>query len=353
MKSKLFKLDWEKFNYKDPEQLKQLAGALQFFCALPDLYVPQQFAGIQAFTKVRDEIRKMQAFTTTADFPPSMLPIIEKYHILPTYDNGYEQIFDVRDFSGSGRDGFTVYAVQSGLTFRRVKVGEKAKVFEMSGEKASCFFDYYAGALGWHRMLFEDKDWWTIEDNAIQFRNKAYQFRASVFYSLIEAVFAHKSACIGLTDPGCTDCTAYAKAIACALNQAAATILTNCKDKGYGISPDSTEFIVLTPLHMRGIVRQALGLSLQNYAGSERQIDFKFRQVTSLMLTDANRIWVILPKISLKAGYRMDLTLFSDFDILSYTDTTAGWMRYGGCIGDIEQLECVDGTPLSGMTGVC
>jgi hypothetical protein len=137
------------------------------------------------------------------------------------------------------------------------------------------------------------------------------------------------------------------------LNQAAATILTNCKDKGYGISPDSTEFIVLTPLHMRGIVRQALGLSLQNYAGSERQIDFKFRQITSLMLTDANRIWVILPKISLKAGYRMDLTLFSDFDILSYTDTTAGWMRYGGCIGDIEQLECVDGTPLSGMTGVC
>lgn len=353
MRSKIFNLDWEKFNYKDPEQAKQLAGALQFFCALPDSFVPQAFAQVQAFTKIRDEIRKLQAFTTTADFPPSMLPIIEKYHILPAYDNGYEQIFDVRDFSGSGRDGFTVYNVQSGLTFRRVMVGEKLKVYEMSGEKASCFFDYYGGALGWHRMLFEDKDWWTIEDNAIQFRNKAYQFRASVFYALIEAVFAHKSACITLPTMNCNDCTAYARAVACALNQAAATILTNCQNKGYGISPENTEFIVLTPLHMRSVVRQALGVTLQHYAGSERTIDFKFRQITSLMLSDAHRIWVILPKNLLKAGYRMDLTLFSDFDILSYTDTTAGWMRYGGCIGDIEQLECVDGTPPSGIEGAC
>jgi hypothetical protein len=43
------------------------------------------------------------------------------------------------------------------------------------------------------------------------------------------------------------------------------------------------------------------------------------------------------------------LTLFSDFDILSYTDTQAGWQRYGGCIGDIDQVECVDGTIPSGM----
>jgi hypothetical protein len=352
MRSKIFNLNWEKFNYKDPEQRKQIAGALQYFCALPDQFVPAQFAGIQAFTKVREEIRKMQAFATTADFPPSMLPIIEKYHILPAYDNGYEQIFDVRDFSGSGRDGFTVYGVQSGLTFRRVMVGEKAKVYAMSGDRHSCFFDYYAGALGWHRMLFEDKDWWTIEDNAIQFRNKAYQFRASVFYALIEAVANFKSACISLTTP-CDDCTAYARAIACALNTAAETILNNVQNKGYGVSADNTEFIVLTPLHMRGIVRQALSVALQAYAGSERQIDFKFRQITSMMLTNNNRIWVILPKSTLKAGYRMDLTLFSDFDILSYTDTTAGWMRYGGCIGDIEQLECIDGTPPSGINGAC
>jgi hypothetical protein len=38
----------------------------------------------------------------------------------------------------------------------------------------------------------------------------------------------------------------------------------------------------------------------------------------------------------------MDLTLFDDFDILSYTDTVAGWMRHGGCIGDIDQINCID-----------
>ena len=44
----------------------------------------------------------------------------------------------------------------------------------------------------------------------------------------------------------------------------------------------------------------------------------------------------------------MDLTLFNDFDILSYTDTVAGWMRHGGCIGDLEQIACIEFTATSG-----
>ena len=34
----------------------------------------------------------------------------------------------------------------------------------------------------------------------------------------------------------------------------------------------------------------------------------------------------------------MDLTSFSDFDMLSYSDSQVGWMRHGGAIGDVEQL---------------
>jgi hypothetical protein len=352
MKSRIFNLDWETFNYKDPEQRKCLSGALQYFLTLPDRFVPSEFAGVQAFTDAKKQIREtmaqMQAFTTTADFPPSILPVIEKYHILPTYDNGYEQIFDIRDFSGSGRNGFTVYNVESGLTFNKVKVGEKLKVYQMSGEKQTCYFDFYGGALGWHRQLFDDKDWWALEDNAIQFRNKAYFARSQVFYSLLEAVKSVKSSCITLEDPLCTDCDALALADANALNTAAQTIALNCQEKGYGDVVNTT-FIILTPLQMRGRIRRALGVNLQPFDGSEKIIDYKFQMVTSLMLTSTTDVFVILPKYQLKGGYRMDLTLFSDFDILSYTDTQAGWMRFGGCIGDTDQIECIDTVIPSGI----
>lgn len=349
MKSRIFNLDWTTFDSKSELQRKQLAGALQYFMALPDRFTPPQFDRIAEFKetkqKIREALGRIQEFTTTADFPPSILPIIEKYHVTPAYDNGYEQIFDVRDFSTSKRGGFTVADVQSGLTFGRVKPGQKMDVYQMSGTKAECYFDYYGGGLGWHRQLFEDEDWWTIEDNAIEFRNKAFQSRASVFYQLLEAVVGVKSACLTLSAMSCFDCSNVARMDAEALNQAAINILLNVKDKGYGIgTPDSLGLIVLTPLQMMGRIKQALAVVLQPFAGSEKQINFQFRQITSLMLKDPNRVFVILPKYKLKAGYRMDLTLFSDFDILSYTDTQAGWMRYGGCIGDTDQIECIDMT---------
>jgi len=67
-----------------------------------------------------------------------------------------------------------------------------------------------------------------------------------------------------------------------------------------------------------------------------------------MMLTNPYRVMVILPKRTLKIGYRMDLTLFDNFDMLSYTDTVAGWMRHGGCIGDLEQIACIEFEPTSG-----
>lgn len=355
MRSRIFNLDWEKYDHKNIEQRRMLRGALQHFLALPDTFIPKEpvdFAKIQAFMDLRKEIQKaqIQAFTTPADFPPSLLPIIEKYHIIPNWDNSYEQIYDVRDFGGSKRNGFTVYNVQSGLTFKLVKPGEKIDVYQMSGDKETCYFDFYGAALGWHRQLFDDGDWWTVEDNAIEFRNKAYQFRASVFYALLEAAGAAKSgACWPTEAVSCQDCSALARADAKAINNAAIAILENVKGKGYGVSPQTVTLVVLTPLQLMSRIRQALAVTLQHYAGSEKEINFNFQQITTQMLINTNRYYVILPKFKMKAGYRMDLSLFSDFDILSYTDTEAGWMRYGGCIGDLDQVECVDPTIPSGM----
>src|SRR3989304_7013541 len=87
---------------------------------------------------------------------------------------------------------------------------------------------------------------------------------------------------------------------------------------------------------------------MQAFTDSEKLIDYNSRQIPSMMLANPARILVILPGRTLKIGYRMDLALFDDFDILSYTDTVAGWMRHGGCIGDIDQINCIELTEESG-----
>ena len=346
MKSRIFNLDWESFDFKDKNQRLQLAGALQYFMALPHKFVPSRFSKVEEFLKSHKQV---QEFTVYGDGYPNekAIDIIEKFHLMTEYDNGYEQIFDVRDFGGSKASGFDVAGVSSGLTFREVKVGEKLKVYQMAGDKYRCYFCYYGGALGWHRQLFEDGDWWTLEDNAMEFRNAAYGSRAGTYYALLEAAADAVGNC-AVVPSNCSDCSADARSIAESLNVAAQSILLNVKDRGYNLNPQTTQFVVLTPLQMRGRVKQALTVQNQAFTGGAPIIDYSFQQITSMMLGNANRVMVILPKRTLKIGYRMDLTLFDDFDILSYTDTVAGWMRHGGCIGDLDQIASIEFEATSG-----
>src|SRR4030042_4888399 len=190
MRSRIFNFNWEEFDYRDPEQRKQLAGALQYFCALPHKFISQKFAKVQEFVKAHNELHKaqIQMFTLPSDFPTyeNAIQVIEKFHLATDFDNGYEQIFDVNNFAGTKASGFDLSDVQSGLTFNQVKPGEKIKVYQFSGTKERCYFAYYGGALGWFRGLFDDQEFWTIEDNGIEFRNKPYATKAGVYYTLLE-----------------------------------------------------------------------------------------------------------------------------------------------------------------------
>jgi len=345
MTGRIFNLDWEKFNYKDEEQRRQLAGALQYFCALPNKYVAPEFAKDQEFLKAH---KQLQEFTTYSDgwFNEKAIDVVARIHAQQPYDNGYEQIFAINDFTGTKASGFDVGVVNSGLTFNEVKVGEKLKVYQAEGAKYRCYFCYYGGALGWHRQLFEDGDWWTIEDNAIDFRNRAYGGRAGVFYALLEAA-ADQIGCCSTVDSGCSDCSADARQIMDSINYAATDIIVANQhvDPTIGLQ---TQLIILCPIQLYGRVRQALGLQTQSYVGSTKIASYNYQLIVSPMLTNANRVMVILPKGLIRGGYRMDLTLFSDFDILSYTDTVAGWMRYGACIGNLQQIACIEFDEISG-----
>lgn len=316
MKGKIIR-DWNKVNFRSTTDLKKFEGAMQHFMRMP--------AQDKAFKAA------MQQFASTGDFPTNINQVLEKIHATPDWDNGFEQIFDVRDFTGTNSSGFDILDVESGLTFAKVLPGEKVKMFKMSGAKTSVSFDQYGGALGWLRVWFEDQQWWAVEDTAIAFRNKAYSSRAANFYALIEAV-TNTQAWQGSSSD------AAAVRDAKTINAAVLAILTACKDKGYGINAN-TPMVLLCPLALKDRITAALAYQSQAVVGSPTLLQYNVKPVYTLMLSSNSYYYVALPGKKIKAGYRQDLTLFNAFDPMAYADTVVGWMRYGGAIGDTDQIK--------------
>lgn len=325
MKGRIIK-DWRKVNFQSQKSQALLMGALTVFMRQPS----------------KDPLVKKAAqhFATKGDFPAEILQILDKIIQLEAYDTAFEDVFDIRDFTNTQESGFDLLDVQSGLTFAKVKTGTKIKVFKMSGAKTSVTFDMYGGGLGWDRKLIDDAQYWTLEDNAITFRNEAYRSRAAVYYALIEALAVTYDTAWQNPEPAAlanTDPTYVANRDAQTINTACQTIITNCKDLGLGVTPNTT-FILLAPYQLKGRIARAMALMLQGYQGSAGQLYYNISPRYTTMFSSASDYYVCAPKGKAKAGYRMDLTLFSAFDNLSYSDVVAGWMRYGGAIGEIKQF---------------
>jgi len=327
MKGLLVK-DWTKFDFSNPDHRVTLSKNLGKFLSEPDRN-----------PEIKRALAKIQEFGSPQDFPDSVLQVLDKYHLTTEYDNGYEQIFNVRDFSGTNRNGFDILDVESGLTFDKIPIGGKLLVHKMWGEKAHVYFDFYGGALGWHRQLFDDQEYWTIEDNAIEFRNKAYAKRAEVFYALVEAVGATGAVAWAAHPDGVAAGTAgyLAGRDLATFNAGALQIILAVAGKGYGVTAENASFIVLVPEQLRQRAVNAVSYMNNPYLNNQRS-SYRFQVISTTMLASSSYAWLVLPKHKLVAGYRMDLTTFANFDMLSYTDAAAGWMRYGGAVGDTDQI---------------
>lgn len=325
----------------NPAVRHMIRGALNTFLIQPTT-APFR-AAAQAFSETGDPTAArtalVQAFGTSQDFPTSILEVLDKYHLTTYFDRGYEDVFDMMDMRNSNRNGFDILDVQSGLAFEKVPEGMKAKLYKMSGTKVTVTLDMYGGGLSWSRRLFDDKEYWTIEDNAIEFRNEAYQSKAQDFYDLIEAVAATYDltwqAVTGAI-PNTNENYVPIRDVN-TINKACENILLRCRNLGMGVTP-STQFIILAPIQLVGRIRRALDIVQQPFASSTTQLNYNVKPTYTLMFTTTDVFYVILPKKKLKGANRMDLTVFSDFDIEAYADIAVGWQRYGGAIGEIKQI---------------
>jgi len=342
--------DWGLFDrmggIDNPQAMRMVRGALNSHLRLPTT-APFKIAA-QAFASTGDinvartslaQAFQTQAYATAGDFPASVLEVLDKYHRTLYFDRAYEDVFKTIDLRNSTRDSFDILDVISGMAFTVTPEGEKAHIYKMSGAKVNVTLEMYSAGLGWSRRLFMNKEYWTIEDNAIEFQNKAIESKAQDHYDLIEAqpttydlawqavtgnISASNENYIPIRDIN-------------TINKACENILIRLQDLGMSVSPNS-EFKILSPIQNKGRIARAIGMVQQPFSGSTTQLNYNVSPSYTLMFTNTSDYYVILPKNKIQTANRMDLTVFSDFDIESFTDIAVGWQWYGGAIGEDKQI---------------
>ena len=316
--------DWRKVNFKSGDGQRQFLEAVEHFLRRPQMLSRKMRA-------------RAQEFTAPSDFPQNAVDAIARFHQIDEPDLGWEQVFEVIDFTQTSKNGFEILDVGSGLSFRAIKPGEKAEVYKVSGDVVPVNFDLFGGALGWSKLWFDDEEYWKIEDAAKEFRAKWYSNQARAHYDLISKSRPDSDVS---WQGGETDTKAVGDAET--INYACASIIAELYGLGYEVNPGS-QFVILAPVQLWSRLRNALNITARD--GFENQLNFNVSLATTIHLKDhglaqpdTGHYFVCLPGRKLKSGLRMDLTILSESDILAYAETTAGWGRYGASVGEPAQL---------------
>jgi len=322
MRGKLI-ADWKKVELGSAEGRRQFLDAVQHFLARP--------------LRAEEELRaRVAEFTAPGDFPADAVEAIARFHQVDDPDAGWQEIFDVIDFTGTRKNSFDLVDVGSGLSFRPVRPGEKALVYKVAGEKVTVDFGLYGGALGWSKLWFDDEEYWKIEDASNEFRARWFARKADSHYDLVSAARPDSD----VAWQGGVDDYQVARDAA-TINAACADIIADLAGKGMDVSATSN-FVVLAPLQILARLRNALRLGSAG-DGSEVSYNVKLIPTTrlknqALTAAETAKYVVALPGRKLKSGNRMDLTILSEDDVLGYAETVAGWGRYGAIVGETGQL---------------
>lgn len=134
---------------------------------------------------------QMRAFTTTADLPEDLRGLVGMFgsQLDAMPDTLYEVFFrDVSQFvdKGSIKIGQRDDTIGWGL----IAEGEEIRIGKITGSVTSAKVPVYASGFGITRQAIWDRDVQAISDAARVMKRKYYTFRATIVYSLLEALRA-------------------------------------------------------------------------------------------------------------------------------------------------------------------
>ena len=289
----------------------------------------------------------IREFTSSQNFPDSVLEIVDKFHVdIAELDTGYEAAFDSIDLTGVKTSSFTVRSSQSGLTFKKVLDGDKARIYSVSGGEVTVSLNLYGGALQWLKTWFDDGEWWTIEDNALEFRRKWFEEKAILFYDMIQSLTQSNNTVYVTTATLAVDKDRDT------INQAAYDLVVRHRDTGLGVTA-GTPLLMYSDLSMKNRMEQALNPA-RTAQSSSTGINYNITPIYTSYLdwstinddgatkfTGDTAIgkplgYLCVPGRKNKIGNRMNLTLLAETDILAFAETVAGWGRYGAYMNEAQ-----------------
>ncbi len=322
--------DWDTIDFSQASQRQQFIGAVSHFLGIP---------GSDEVVKAITSRAAIQHYTMTGDFPTEVNEIIDRFHLTPVADEQWRTLFDVRDYTNTKATGFRLMNVGTGLTFRKLKDTEEIEVKKISGAEVEVLFDRYGGALGWTRTWFDDARWWDLEDTLTEFRNQAFDSRASIYWALIEAIGSGQNVAWQNPVPASlanTDANYTAVRDAETINKACETIILALEGLGMGVDV-STSLVLTAPLQLKQRILRAMGLANAGLSGNLQGVNYNVTVQFTTKFATTTQYYVCVPKLKNKAGIRMELSLFGAFHNLSYSEDLAGYMRHGGAIGAVAQ----------------
>lgn len=308
-------------NTGTPAQRIQATAALQEYIAAPS-------------TLAREYGHEVREMVTAGSMPvgANAAAYIDRFLITAgEMDLGYEEIYQMHDEETSmaqqRRDGFKVLNVTAGKIFKRILNGESIEYADITGAEAFVPYVMDGGGIPILQTWWDDQDYLQIADAIQMFRDDAYALRSDAFYGGITALGA------GINLAGGVD-------LVDKINLACAKIIRALQGKGQKIA-STTEFVILCAPEKMGLVKAALTLQsdvAQQTAAGKSSVNFRCRPISSVRVPAADGIYVIKPKGQLKGGYRMDLTVFGDFDISRYSTNLAAFQRYGFTVAEPKQV---------------
>lgn len=362
--SKIFK-DYSKIDLSTEKGILAFYGAIQH--SWNSMGKAQKAVSVQEFVKGVPQGNASYAVSgENFDVSADILNLIERYHVdIRDIDTAYEIAFEILDLSVSKKSSFTIRDVSSGLTFKKVKDGEKASVYSVMGDEITVPLDLWGGGLDWQKTWFDDGEWWDIETNAIEFRKKWFTNKAENIYGLIEAITDDAASSYttaggysnsgGLNISYDTEGSTEVDKDRNTINGAALDIISENADGGLGVTAD-TRLVLLCPLRMKSRILRAFDASYgRRSATDEGAISYNITPAFSHHLslagtwadegtggaagTASSSIplgYMAIPGKKNKIGERMPLTILTQDNILTFSTTTAGWGRYGTGISEAQ-----------------
>jgi hypothetical protein len=293
-----------------------------------------QKAKIQALS---EKIRT-QAFTVSTDLPLLTGESFSLVNAEQNFDLGYEQAFQPIP-RVQGKRYWSYITTQNGLTFIKVPEGGKIAVVGLSGDKVFFQTDKYGGAIGWTYEAIEGREIMQLVNLANIFRNRYYENKANIHYTLLQAAAATNA--VTAYDAGADG---QLRRDIRTINAAILTLTTRLLNKGYGDMANAG-VIIYANRALEGRINAAMRASTDNMsnvtAGAEmitsRPIKIVYTYNTAIA---ANRPIVLLPGWGFQRMDYMMPTAFTDKqDILSLNIAQAVWGDYGAGVADTDQAQ--------------